>query len=101
MALQKRTVTARMELMAASAMSRAMKFVTSPSRSAIRQKGCLKSGYFKRHHLKSLDLLFGLTQDFPTFDGSRRGNLIRVSNRLVYNHPSHIQVKHRSSDIAW
>ena len=31
-------------------------------------------------------------QDFPTFDGSRRGNVIRVSNRLVYNHPSHIQV---------
>lgn len=30
-------------------------------------------------------------KDFPTFDGSRRGNLIRVSNRLVYNHPSHIQ----------
>lgn len=26
------------------------------------------------------------------FDGSKKGNLIRVSNRLVYNHPSHIQV---------
>lgn len=30
-------------------------------------------------------------------DGKKSGNLIRISNKLVYNHPSHIQVQFASA----
>ena len=41
-----------------------------------------------------------LSQDFPTFDGSKKGNLVRVSNKLVYNNPSHIQVRRRQMPVS-
>ena len=96
MGLLRRTVIALMEPMGASVMFPAMKSEISPLRWAIQRSCDSLTSFFCFIFLSSLPACLFIPalslQDFPTFDGSRRGNLIRVSNRLVYNHPSHIQV---------